>query len=608
MNLKFFAILILFINASAIAMQPNYDEIALGSNDIHKLCLLEDSRNPILTERALEKISFLVLMRGVDVDTLKITSNNDGTRVSERTPLFFAVLAKKSRTTQLLLQLGADQNKLNLTAEQQNFLADNEHQEVVAILRNTERFTDAEIFAIQEIFADRMLEHKLAKKRSVRTLHEAIQRLYPDLVEKFAQNEQPTVTDFELALLNLTEPRFRTPDNWPRALEKTKRILKCLAQHIPNIHNYRDVNGRSFLYKAVITGIPELVEILLVLGFDRNVQDNARRTARDYAVQFGFAQIARLLEASVHLPENFKDCPVCMTHIGHDDEDKEIGIRCTCKHNFHLECLLPHVERQGNERKTCPVCRRNIVIFDPIEYRENNNIGLIGCNRTLTTQELANIQKLRSLNNVEISPTNRPVRSVPVPQRIDPEFERPEVPELPETARMAAERSLNGLPAQNAAGAANAHPALPGHERNQNAQPHPVIAEFLAHRERNQNAQPHPVIAEFLAHRVRLRLRPVEHAQIPNPVLAPIARPTNPLASAAPFGAQPPLPTYAPLRIARHVPAPMPTQPAAVTIAPPRAPAYIHSPVPAAPARRLQPGPVGNTTYPTVPGNQNVQQ
>ncbi len=453
--------LTLLINMSASAMQPSNDELALSSNDIHKLCLLEDPRNLNLTDRALEKINFLVLMRDVDVDTLKSTNNDDGTRTSERTPLFFAALTKKARTTRLLLQLGADRNRLNLTAEQQNLLADNEHQEVAAILRETVRLPVAEIDAMKAIFADRIRQHKLAKKRRVSTLHEAIEGLYPDLVENFIQRERPTPADFELALLTLTEPRLRIPANWPQALERARAILRCLAQHIPNVRNYRDDNGRGFLYQAVVTGIPDLVEILLSLGFDRDVQDNARRTPRDHAVRFGFQNIAELLRTYVYIPENFGDCPICLTPINHDEKHNEIGIRCACTHNFHLECLLPYVERQGNERKTCPVCRRNIVILDPIELRANNNIGLLGCNRVLTPQELANIQKLRSLNNVEISPLNRPVRSVAVPQRINPEFERPEVPELPdnEIPRNAAERALNGLPAQDPA-ARGARPAL----------------------------------------------------------------------------------------------------------------------------------------------------
>ncbi len=136
----------------------------------------------------------------------------------------------------------------------------------------------------------------------------------------------------------------------------------------------------------------------------------------------------------------FGDCPSCLESL---NPESHVIIRCECRHNFHLDCILLWLGRTENPNKlrTCPICRARVIIYDPIEFAQNvpyqfdqrnNQYRLVGSNRAPTLDEIDNITRLRALTNVTISDNQRPQHRVPVPTlRITPAFQRPAEPELP---------------------------------------------------------------------------------------------------------------------------------------------------------------------------------
>ncbi len=136
---------------------------------------------------------------------------------------------------------------------------------------------------------------------------------------------------------------------------------------------------------------------------------------------------------SVHslTTSQLENCPSCLEAL---NPESHVLIRCECRHNFHLDCILPWIGRTENENEPrgCPMCRTHVTIYDPIEFDQNNQYRLVGSNRAPTFAELRDITILRALTNVTVSNNQRPQRPVPVPrERIAPIFQRPAEPELP---------------------------------------------------------------------------------------------------------------------------------------------------------------------------------
>jgi hypothetical protein len=50
-------------------------------------------------------------------------------------------------------------------------------------------------------------------------------------------------------------------------------------------------------------------------------------------------------------------CPVCQCPF----ETNDVVTQTSCRHNFHLDCLLPWLEK----RRTCPICRADLVVRTP---------------------------------------------------------------------------------------------------------------------------------------------------------------------------------------------------------------------------------------------------
>jgi hypothetical protein len=61
------------------------------------------------------------------------------------------------------------------------------------------------------------------------------------------------------------------------------------------------------------------------------------------------------------------DCPVCLEPI-------ETPLRTECGHFYHFECI----RRWARVNPTCPVCRADLVIPDPLSGWELCVVSLVG--------------------------------------------------------------------------------------------------------------------------------------------------------------------------------------------------------------------------------------
>ncbi len=250
--------------------------------------------------RILSSITKLVLNDGVDVN--KIDSQG-------HTALFYAIMLNKRPLVELLVQLGADVERVHAEPLIQSYLKKGNYAQLLPYLTNPQRFSDEEKNARKDRL-DRLVGQQFAERRKrafkeVRpdafSLSEAVEMQDRYSVTVFLREQELTNEIFSLALRKLSQiPSGYNEVQLRDYKEMAKEIIFELLRNKPDILCSRNGSGQTPLIEAVTYNLSDIVEQFIARPVDLqhyvNAIDNEGLTALNYARRMGLQEIASLLE------------------------------------------------------------------------------------------------------------------------------------------------------------------------------------------------------------------------------------------------------------------------------------------------------------------------
>ncbi len=277
--------------------QPKPRSQVLPDN-LHGLvtCLTTENEDFVL-----DAIRRLVLIEGRDVDALKEYDLSNGQKI-KRTALYCALVQNCIPAAEVLLQLGADPQKIDSDGIKR---ALSTRKELAALLNEVKIWSEEERQAWKKSFLKQ--EHE-ARKASYKAAIEAASSLLDavtlqnvKLVQKFLQSEEPTQEILSYALYKAAHPPKNLDEKQKsRYLANTANILFELVGKKLGLLLVKGSDGRTPLYDAVGLRSLEIVEQLLNLAtVDPNYfldEDNGGHSVISYASLLGCEDIASLLQ------------------------------------------------------------------------------------------------------------------------------------------------------------------------------------------------------------------------------------------------------------------------------------------------------------------------
>ncbi len=209
-------------------------------------------------------IQYWVLIRDVSVNTQMGASG--------RTPLYFAVMARQISAIAELLKYGADKNHVLSMEDVQERLRLPAYQEVVRALNGEIKKTEE--LSMQEAVA-------LANPDIVRGVLEretyTIDSYYPYTIKRLSVQEMATHQALEQAV-NLAAQPIANREARQEHIRNVSAIIELLIRANPQLTNGALYSQSTPLHQAAELNIPELLPLLVHVGFAVNAQGESGHT------------------------------------------------------------------------------------------------------------------------------------------------------------------------------------------------------------------------------------------------------------------------------------------------------------------------------------------